>query len=82
MNSKLETRDGTAKEPLDYTKKEENFVFLPTQVSKNVDIQIDNDVLTEGIENFLLSLTTTNNDQITIGAQATSLVLIQDDDGR
>lgn len=43
-------------------------------------IIIVNDQLTEGSENIILELTTTNNGQIDIGRSA-AVVLIQDDDG-
>ena len=56
-------------------------MIVPGDSNKNAAIVIRDDQLTEGIENFVLQLSTTNNNQIAIG-RSTSLVVIQDNDGK
>ena len=59
----------------------ENFIFQPGDTTKDVHIMINNDGLTEELENFVLRLTSNNSAQITIGTPFTSSVIINDDDG-
>ena len=56
-------------------------MIVPGESNKNAAIVIRDDQLTEGVENFVLQLSTTNNNQIAIGRR-TSLVVIQDNDGK
>ncbi|CAB4009565.1 partial, partial [Paramuricea clavata] len=77
--SVLSTRDGSAVNPDDYLPATQNLVIVPGENSKSMIITIVNDQLTEGSENIILELTTTNNGQIDIGRSA-AVVLIQDDD--
>jgi hypothetical protein len=80
IHSVLSTRDGSAVNPDDYLPATQNLVIVPGEKSKSMIITIVNDQLTEGSENIILELTTTNNGQIDIGRSA-AVVLIQDDDG-
>ncbi|XP_028415054.1 FRAS1-related extracellular matrix protein 3-like [Dendronephthya gigantea] len=77
----LKTDDETAENPDDYTSISEELVIAPGDQSKTVKIFLKNDRLTEGTENIILDLTTTNKKQISI-LKSSALLLIQDDDGK
>ena len=74
------TVDETAENPDDYTSISEDLVIAPGDKSKIVKITLEDDRLTEGTENFILQLTTTNRKQVSI-EKSSAIVLIQDDDG-
>ena len=75
----LSTADETAENPQDYTSVAHNLVIMPGEENKNVIIAIQNDKITEGLENIIVELTTTNTNQVSIEKNS-AVVLIQDDD--
>ena len=79
--SVLKTINGTAISPDDYLHASRDIVIAPGDIKdKEMIITIENDNKTEGMENILLELTTSNINQINI-ARSSASVEIEDDDG-
>ncbi|XP_028399458.1 uncharacterized protein LOC114522881 [Dendronephthya gigantea] len=78
--STLTTRNGAAVSPGDYEAKTQSLFIVPGQNSPiEARITVNDDQLTEGNENFILELSTSNANQISIG-RSTAVVTIEDDD--
>ena len=73
------TADGTAKSGADYAPQDEPTAFQPGESSKTVQIPIIDDAVTESIERFSVTLSTTDPNA-SIGSPSTAEVAIRDDD--
>jgi hypothetical protein len=74
------TSDGSAKQKSDYTIKLGTLSFANGETSKIIQVPIVNDVFVEGDESFTATLSNPTGTGISLGANATTTVIIMDDD--
>jgi len=75
-----QTGDGTAKADGDYTSADSSVVFAPSQTSKIIPIQTNEDDIDEWDEDFYVTLTGATNASVSQGTSATGTIYDIDDE--
>ena len=70
---KYKTINGSARQPKDYSSTSGTITFLPGETSKNISVPIIADAITEGNENFFITLSRPSNATISDGSATVTI---------